>query len=426
MPRVVILGGGFAGLSAARELSRRRRSVRDLEIVLVDRHNFMLFTPMLPEAATGAVETRHIMQPFRAQLPHVRFELGEVLAVDEGARRVMLTHPLTNESTELAYDELILALGSTPSTLGIAGVDRCTLPLRTVDDALRLRNAVIGALEVAARSDDLVERDRLLHFIIVGGGFTGVEAAGELSAFIRSLLRFYPVLDASLLGITLIQSGKRLLPELPERFGRQAAHVLHGRGIDIQIGAEVEHVDPDGLTLKGGERHESRTIVWCAGSKPAPFVERLGLKLSEHEAIVTGRDCSVPDHPHLWAIGDCAAIPKRKGGTYAPLAQNATREGPLAARNVLARLRNKRTVPMRYERVGQMASLGDRHAIVALPGNRMLSGAAGWLVWRTYYLGRLRGAKSKTRVALDWALGLAFGPSLARLPLTEKPYASPR
>ncbi len=426
MPRVVILGGGFAGLAAARELSRRRRSVRDLEIVLVDRNNFMLFTPMLPEAATGAVETRHIMQPFRAQLRHVRFTLGEVQDVDEAARRVTIAHPLTNETSEIAYDELILALGSTPSTRGIEGVERCTLPLRTVDDALRLRNTVIAALEVAAQSNDLVERGRLLQFIVVGGGFTGVEAAGELAAYIRSLLRFYPGIDPALLGITLVQSEARLLPELPERFGKQAARVLRERGITIRIGVEVESVDPGGLVLKGGQRHEARTIVWCAGSKPAPLVERLGLRLSGHSAIVTERDCSVPEHAHLWAIGDCAAIPKRGGGTYAPLAQNATREGPLVARNVLARIRGKRTTPMRYQKVGQMASLGDRHAIVALPGNRMLSGTAGWLVWRTYYLGRLRGPKSKTRVALDWALGLLFGPSLARLPMTENAYAASR
>lgn len=287
MPRVVILGGGFAGLAAARELAHRRRALPDLEIVLVDRHNFMLFTPLLPEAASGAVEARDIMQPFRAQLQDICFELGEVLAVDEQSRRVTVAHPLTNETAVIAYDELILALGSTPSTLGIDGVERCTLPLRTVDDALRLRNSVIWALEIASQSNDLVERDRLLHFIVVGGGFTGVEAAGELAAFVRSLLRFYPGIDASLLGITLIQSESRLLPELPERFGRQAARVLRERGIEIRIGAEVESVDPSGLTLKGGGRHEARTIVWCAGSKPAPFVERLGLRLSEHNAIAT-------------------------------------------------------------------------------------------------------------------------------------------
>ncbi|HTV92912.1 MAG TPA: NAD(P)/FAD-dependent oxidoreductase [Verrucomicrobiae bacterium] len=426
MPRVVVLGGGFAGLSAARELSRRRKRVRDLEIVLVDRHNYMLFTPLLPEAATGSVETRHITQPFRAALRHVQFELGDVLAVDESKRTIALQHPLTNETTTLAYDELVLALGSTPSTLGVPGVERFTFPLRTVDDAQRLRNSLVGVLEVAAQSHDVVERERLLHVVVVGGGFTGVEAAGETASYLRALLRFYPSIDPSILSITLVQAQQHLLPELPEAFGKYAARRLREEGVEIRTNCDVESVDAAGLTLKGGDRYEARTIVWCAGSKPAAFVERLGLEVTDEGAIRTERDCSVPDHPHLWAIGDCAAIPKPRGGSYAPLAQNATREGPLAARNVLARLQGKRTRPLRYEKIGQMASLGNRHALVQLPGNRMLTGVAAWLLWRAYYLGRLSGAKSRTRVALDWGLGLAFGPSLARLPLTEKPYAPTR
>jgi NADH dehydrogenase len=172
--------------------------------------------------------------------------------------------------------------------------------------------------------------------------------------------------------------------------------------------------------LKGGERFDSRVVVWSAGNEPAPFVKRLGLKLSGHGAIVTARDCSVPEHPHLWAIGDCAAIPKESGGTYAPLAQNAMREGPLAARNVLARLRGRKTKTFSYRELGQMASLGDRHAMAELPGKRMLTGLPAWVLWRTYYLGRLPGLRHRTRVALDWAVGAAFGPALARLPLTEK------
>jgi NADH dehydrogenase len=426
MPRAVILGGGFAGLSAARELSRRRKRVRDLEIVLVDRHNYMLFTPLLPEAATGSVEVRDITQPFRAQLRHVRFELGEVLAVDDARRVVTLQHPITLGTTTLAYDELILALGSTPSTLGVPGVERCTIPLRTVDDALHLRNALVGAMEVASQTTDLVERDRLLRVVVVGGGFTGVEAAGEIAAYLRSLRRFYRALDATAPCVSLVQARDRLLPELPAEFGKQAARQLREEGVEIRIGCDAESVDDAGLTLKNGERYESRTIVWCAGSKPAPFVERLGLKVTHEGAIQAERDCSVPDRPHVWAIGDCAAIPKKDGGTYAPLAQNATREGPLAARNVLARLRDKPTRPLRYKKVGQMASLGNGRALVQLPGNRMLTGPVAWLLWRGYYLSRLSGAKSRTRVALDWALGLAFGPSLARLPLTEKPYAASR
>lgn len=420
MPRVVILGGGFAGLAAAREFERRRKSVKDLDIVLVDRHNFMLFTPMLPEAASGSVEFAHITQPFRAQLRHVRFELGEVLGVDERERSVTIRHPLTRESKTIVYDELIFALGSAPSTMGIDGVERCTLPLRTLGDAEHVRNAVIGAVEIASQSDDIAERDRLLRFVIAGGGFTGVETAGELTAFLRSLLAYYPRLQQNMLRVVLVQGEKRLLPHLPERFGKYAARVLHDRGVEIRTGKDVDAVDPAGVTLKGGERYESRTVIWAAGNEPAPFVKRLGLKLSAHNAIATQRDFSIEGRPHLWAIGDCAAVPKKDGGTYAPLAQNATREGPLLARNVIARLRGKRTKPFTYKKLGQMASLGDRHALAELPGNVMLTGLPAWVLWRMYYLGRLPGTGRKTRVALDWTLGLAFGPPLAALPMVEQ------
>ncbi len=413
--RVVILGGGFAGLSAARALQKRRKSVRDLEIVLVDRNNYMLFTPLLPEAASGSVEVRHITQPFRPQLEHVTCELGEVLGVDETQRHVTLRHPLTHESKTIRYDELVFALGSKPSTMGVDGVERFTIPLRTVADAQHLRNAVIGAVEIAAQANNIGERDRLLRFAIVGGGFTGVETAGEMSAFLRRLIRYYPTLHERHVRVVLIQAEKRLLPHLPDRFGKHAARVLADRGVEIRIGKEVDRVDSAGITLKGGERHETRTIVWAAGNEPAPFVKRLGLKLSHHGAIETQTDFSIEGHPHLWAIGDCAAVPRKNGGTYAPLAQFAVREGPLLARNVLARLRKKRTKPFTYEKLGQMASLGDRQALAELPGGKMLTGLPAWLLWRGYYLSRLPSASRKTRVAIDWTLGMVYGPSMARI-----------
>lgn len=409
MPRVVILGGGFAGLSAAREFEERRKRVKDLDVVLVDRNNYMLFTPMLPEAATGNVEARHITEPFREQLKTVRFEWGDVLSVDEEWRNVTLRHPLTGASKTIAYDELVLSLGSTVSVKGVPGVERCAFQLRSLVDAERMRNAIIAAVEMASESDDVAERDRLLRFVIVGGGFTGVEAAGELSAFVRSILGYYPALRESMLSLVVVQSEKRLLPHLPDRFGKYAARVLHDGGVDIRIGADVDRVDPAGVTLKNGERFESRTVVWCAGTESAPIVTRLGLKTSKHGAVETRPDFSIEGHKHLWAIGDCAAIPKQDGGTYAPLAQNATREGPLLARNVIARLRGKRTKPFRYKTKGQMASLGDRHALAELPGGVKVTGVPAWILWRTYYLGRLPGVSRKTRVALDWALGLAFG-----------------
>jgi NADH dehydrogenase len=424
MKRIVILGGGFAGLAAARELRHRSKKRADLEVVLIDRNNFMAFTPLLPEAATGSVEVRDVTQPFRALLPGLRFELGEVLGVDESERTVRLQHPLTHETSAIGYDELVLAVGSVPSTLGIDGVERCTLPLRTVADAQRLRSRVLGAIEIAAETKDLVERDRLLRFVIVGGGFTGVEAAGELTAFLHAIVRYYPTLQEKMLRVVLVEAGPRLLPHLPERFGKYAARVLHRRGVEIRTGTEVDRVDPSGLSLKNGDRYASRTILWDAGNHPVPLVSRLGLPLSHSGAIKTERDFSVPGRPHLWAIGDCAAIPKAGGGEYAPLAQNATREGPLLARNVLARLRGKAPKPFTYTPLGQMASLGNRHAVAELPGGIMLRGLAAWLLWRTYYLGRVPSTGHRTRVALDWTLGLAFSPALARLPMIERGEAS--
>lgn len=420
MPRVVILGGGFAGLSAARELQRLRARVRGLEIVLVDRNNFMAFTPLLPEAATGSVEARAVTQPLRKMLPHVHVEMGEVLAVDETAKTVTVKHPITEETASISYDELVLALGSVTATMSIPGADRFTYALRTVADAQRLRNALLGAIEVAAESSDLAERDRLLRVVIVGGGFTGVEAAGEVTSFLHAIAGYYPGLHAQRPHVVLLQAEGRLLPHLPERFGKHAARVLRSRGVDVRVGASVDEVDRAGLTLKSGERFDSRTVLWDAGNEPVPFVKRLGLKLSEHGAIEVERDLSIAGHAHLWAIGDCAAVPKAGGGTYPPLAQNATREGPLAARNVIARLRGKPTKPFTYRMLGQMASLGNRHALAELPGGVMLTGLPAWLLWRAYYLGRVPSVRERARVALDWTLDFTHGPSTTRLPAPER------
>jgi NADH dehydrogenase len=420
MPRVVILGGGFAGLSAAREFERLCSRQDGLECVLVDRQNYMLFTPMLPEAMSGAVEVGDILRSFRAELHHVRFELGDVLSVDEAARCVHVRDPITREPRSIHYDELLLALGAVPATHGIEGVERCTFPLATAADAERLHNRIVGAVEVAAGTNDVVERDRLLRFVVVGGGFNGVETAGELSAFLKRLLRYYPSLQNARADIVLLQQAERLLPELPERFGALAARVLYDRGVSVQNGTRIDRVDAAGVTTGDGGRYESRTVVWSAGSEPAPFVKRLHLKLSTHGAIVTRADCSVPDRASLWAIGDCAAIPQADGGTYARLAQNAMREGPLAAKNIASSLRGKPTRPFRYRELGQMASLGDRYALAELPGERMIAGLAAWILWRGYYLGQLPGVRQKARVAIDWTLGAALGPSPSQAPVIEK------
>ncbi|MGH7736922.1 MAG: NAD(P)/FAD-dependent oxidoreductase [Candidatus Tyrphobacter sp.] len=419
MTRVLIVGGGFAGASAARAFEKSARRNR-LDVLLVDKQNFMVFTPMLPEVASGSIEPRHIVQPFRSSLRRTRFELGEVVSASTQRRTLGVRHPLTGQTREIEYDELILALGSTPSTMGVPGAREHGLPLRTVADAQQIRDRMLGALEVAAKTKDIVERDRLLRFVIVGGGFTGVEAAGELRGFLHSVVRYYPSIDFEQIAIAIVQGEGRLLPHLAEKFGTYAATSLHDRGVRILTGEDAASLDERGLTLKSGKRLESRTVIWSAGTEPAPVVKALGVETDEHGAVKANADFSVPGHPHVWAIGDCAAIPKPGGGTYGPLAQNAIREGPLVALNVAAFLRNRPTRNFRYEKRGQMASLGDRRAVAELPGDRMLTGMPAWALWRAYYLSRLPGTNKRTRVAIDWTLSLVFPPELAWLPGVRK------
>ena len=415
---VLILGGGFAGVSAAREFERKRR--RDLRVTLVSRNNYLLFTPMLPEVAGGTIDARDITQPLRAGLRRTNFEFAEAVEVDLPGHAVAVESPLTRERKTLHFDELALALGSTTSTFGLPGVDEHTLPLKTMSDAITLRNRVLGALEVAAATRQLIERDRLLRFVIVGGGFTGVEAAGELLAFIHSVLPFYRGIERSQISAELVESGNRLLQHLPPKFGKQAAASLRNRGITLHMGRKIAAVDARGLRLEDGARIESGTIVWSAGIEPDSLVKTLGVRLSKHGAIVVNPDFSVPECRAVWAIGDCAAIPKSNGGTYAPLAQNAVREGPLLARNIIAKVAGSTTKDFTYRELGQMASLGDRHGLAELPGGRMLSGLPAWMLWRGYYLGRLPGWYRKTRVALDWTLDAVFPQGTARLPLVSE------
>lgn len=254
----------------------------------------------------------------------------------------------------------------------------------------------------------------------MGGNFTGVELAGELQAFLTSVVRYYPSIDANQIEVTVLESGEHLLGHLSPRFGKYAASVLRERGTTLRLKKEVNAVDARGVELKGGEKIPSATVVWAAGEKPAPLASTLGLPTNERGAIETSGDLSVPGVEHVWALGDCAAVPKPHGGTYAPLAQNAVREGPLVACNIVARLSRKPTRNFRYKELGRMASLGDRRALAELPGGRMLAGLPAWLLWRTYYLARLPGLHNKLRVALDWTLTRAFPPQSSLMPAPDK------
>jgi NADH dehydrogenase len=410
---IVILGAGFAGIATARVLERTLRP-DEAKITLVSRENYSLFTPMLPEVSSSGLEARHIVTPVRVQLRHTEFVLARVTAVDLDRRTIDVEHALVGTHQVIAYDQLAFALGSVTSTFDIPGVAERALPLKTLEDAERLRNHVIAMLEIAAVTNDPVLRARLLCFAFVGGGFTGVEAAGEMTDFFRSALRFYPTIAPSEVAIALIEGGKALLPDLDPAMGRYSARLLARRGIAVVLDDPVVAVDDAGLHLKSGRVFASETVVWSAGVRPPPLLAQLPLE-TQRGALVVNADMSVPNRAGLWAIGDCAVIPAPDGGRYPATAQHAIREGPALAQNITAAVRNQPTKPFRFRTIGMMASLGGRRGVIGLRGGVVLTGFLAWFLWRTYYLVRLPGADRRVRVAIDWTLDLIFPRDISEL-----------
>ncbi len=413
MTRIVILGGGFAAIGVAQRLERALRP-GEAEVTLISRENFSLFTPMLPEVSSGALDTRHIVTPIRAQLHRTHFILADVTGVDLESRQVLYTHTLTGIAERLRYDELVITTGASTSTFGLPGVAERVFALKTLEDAAILRNRLIWLLELADDAPE-AERKKLLTLVVVGGGFTGVETAGELVELFRSVGRFYPRVRHGDVRIVLIEGGATLLPGLPARMGSYAEQFLRARGVEVLTGDGVRAADDEGIELVSGKRIETHTIVWSAGIKPRLLAGSERLPHAKNGAILAAPDMSVRGFPGIWACGDCAAIPDGAGKYFPPTAQHAIREGPRLADNLIATMRGGATCAFQYTSLGMMASLGARKAVAQLPGNRVLTGFLAWFLWRTYYLARLPGLDRKLRVAFDWTLELLFPRDISEL-----------
>jgi NADH dehydrogenase len=414
VPVIAIVGGGFAGSAVARQLERRLKPDQ-IEIVLLSRENYTLFTPMLPEVTAGALEVRHIVTPVRTELRHTQFVLADVTAIDTERSRLEFHHVLTGLSETLEYDHLVLALGSSTSTFGLPGVAEHAWSMKSLEDADALRNRFVWLLELADTLPPSDRRRALLTIAVVGGGFTGVETAGEMVELFRSVLRFYPRLRQDEIRVVLLEAGGALLAGLPQKMGEYSQRTLERRGVEIVLGDGVASADENGLTLQSGRRIDTATIVWSAGVAPSPTIAKCGLPTTKRGAVITRPDMRVGTVPNVWALGDCAAIPDGQGGTYPMTAQHAIREGPHLADNLVAALRGEPTTPFRYRSLGMMASLGARRAVAQLPGNRVLTGFPAWFLWRSYYLLRLPGLDRKLRVAFDWTLDLIFPRDIAEL-----------
>lgn len=418
-PKIVVLGGGFAAVAVAAKLERLLPA-GEASLTLVSRENFSLFTPMLPEVSSGEIDTRHVVTPIRTQLRRTQFILGEVSAIDFHRREVQFVHILRGASELVTYDQLVLSLGSVTSTFGLPGVAERVFALKTLEDASILRNRFMWLLELADTITSDIERRRLLCIVVVGGGFTGVEAAGEMLDLFKNVARFYRNLTPADIRIVLVEAGKTLLAGLPPKMGAYSTRDLQRRGVEVVLNDAVRGADDGGLLLESGRHIETKTIVWSAGVRSSPLLAATQLPHGPGGTIQTEADMSVPGFPGVWALGDCAAIPDGRGALYPQTAQHAIREGPVLARNITATLRGVPTKAFRYTSLGMMASLGGHKAVAQLPGDRVLSGFWAWFLWRTYYLSRLPGLDRKLRVAFDWTLELLFPRDISELRVYSK------
>ena len=410
--RVLILGGGFGGVYAALELERVLSRRDDLEVTLVTRDNFFLFTPMLHEVAASDLELSTIVNPLRKLLRRVSTFVGDVEAIDLDARRVRVSHGLDGHTHELPYDHVVLALGSSTNFFGLPGVERCALTVKSLGDAVALRSRLITLLEEANSECAAGERQPLLTFVVAGGGFAGVETLGGINDFAREALRFYPNLRQENLRMVLVTPDAAILPELGPKLGAYAQRKLAARGVEIITGAKVRAATDDAVELTDGRRIETSTLVWTAGTAPNPLVAALPVPKQGGRILVSGY-LEVMDRPGVWALGDCALVPDpRTGGFHPPTAQHALRQGRTVARNVAAALLGGTKTPFRFTTLGRLAAIGRRTGVANVLGINF-SGFVAWWLWRTIYLSKLPRLEKKVRVALDWTLDLCFAKDFA-------------
>lgn len=411
--RIVILGGGFAGMYAARRLEKRLGGRRDVELTLVNRDNYFLFTPMLHEIASGELDVTHIVNPVRKMLRKTRFFDGDLLGVDFERRIVRVTHGREEHPHELPFDKLIVALGSTVNTYGLPGLAERALPMKSLGDAIRLKNRLIESLEEADFECCPKVRERNLTLVVAGGGFAGVETAASAHDFLEQARRFYPQLRRCRLRVVLVHSGDEILPELDPRLGAYARRKLAARGVETILGAKVAGQDAEGVVLADGRRIPTHNLVWTAGTAPNPLLAAFPCR-KEKGRLVVDATLAAPDFDGVYALGDCAAVPDAGGGLCPPTAQHASRQGIVAADNVAAEVLGRGAKkPFRFKTLGLLASLGRRTGVARICGVNV-SGFLAWWLWRTIYLCKLPRFEKKFRVMLDWTLDLFFAKDLVQ------------
>ena len=423
--RIVILGGGFAGIECARKLEALFRNDYSIEIVLVNEDNFLLFTPLLPQVASGMIETRHAITSIRTILDRATFYEGRVKNIDQYGKIVTLWGTTEKRGISIHYDYLILALGSQTNFFGMSDVELHAYTMKTLNDAVMLRNRTIDMLEQAENETNPILRKSLLTFVIVGAGFAGIETAGELLDLLLDVVKYYPNIRRKDLRVIILEALPNILPGFGETLAKFAERKLEQRGLEIKLKSAVTSFDGSEVKIKklngndSSEAIQTKTLIWTAGVTPVNIIKRSTFKM-DHGKIIVNDFLEVPNFLGVFAIGDCANFlnPETKR-PYAPTAQLAVEQAKTAAHNLYALMKNREKRKFVYKSKGQMAIIGKRTGIANILG-RNIAGFWAWLIWRNVYLSKIPNWDKRLRVLIDWTLDLFFVRDVARLKFFKK------
>jgi NADH dehydrogenase len=412
--RIVIAGGGFAGLYAAMHFEKRLARRADVEVTLISRDNFILFTPMLHEVAAGDLYPGDIVNPLRRILRHVKVVEADVCTVDLTGRIVGCTGGIAERELNFEFDHLLLTLGSETNFFDMQGLRDWAVTMKNLADASLLRNRMVALFEEAVFHTDDEVRRQLLTFVTAGGGFSGTETTGAVNDFVRDAVRYYPQLSEQLIRVVVVHPGNFLLPELGEELGRYAEHKLRQRNVEVIKGARVASYDGLVVTLSDGTSIPARTLIWTAGVKPSPVIASLPCE-KERGRLLVSEYLAVTGVPGLWAAGDCAAVPILDTENFhPPTAQHGLREGVTVAKNIEATILDRSLKPFRYKMMGQLASIGHRSGVAMVFGIKF-SGFIAWCFWRSVYLMKLPRLAKKLRVMVSWTADLFFGREIEQM-----------
>ena len=430
--KIVILGGGFAGVECTRRLEAKFGDDPEIELVMVSEDNFLLFTPMLPQVASGMIETRHIVMPIRTVCEKTKFYEGRIKNIDPYGKLVTIWGTGDRRSISIHYDFLVIALGSQTNFFGMADVEKNAYTMKTLNDAVMLRNRIIDMLEQSENETDTILRKSFLNFVVVGGGFAGVETAGELMDLLLDARKHYPTIHKDDLKVVVLEALPKILPGFNQKLAEFAKEKMQERGIEIRLKTAVTSFDGNEVATKSLDESpkdpvdhtktgaiRTKTLIWTAGVTPVNTIKRSMFKTYKGKVIVN-EYLEIPDFPGVFAIGDCALIlDPESQRPFPPTAQIAEAQARTGAKNLGALITSSKKEKFTYKPKGQMAIIGKRAGIATFLGTN-ISGFWAWVIWRNVYLSKIPTFDKKIRVLLDWMIDLFFDRDISRLKLMKR------